>query len=660
MTPKPLSIALAAALLSLSMQAHAFDDRWYLAPTLGYLNLDNALHADDGLGLGLALGKALNERWNMEFAVRGNTLDHASGSDLKQRGMGVDGLYFFDRDPSFAPYAVLGLGYLRSSLPGEADNGFSANLGVGFLKQLTDSLALRADARYRWAENSLAGAGSQMDDWLINLGLHIPLGAKSASPAAAPMSMAATPAAVSPEPVVKADPIPAPMLAPVPAAVSTPATPAPEPATPMAAPTSVVTAPIAVPPEPVVKADPIPAPVLAPEPATVSAPAMPAPETVSPMAVATVTTTPIALAPVVATPIVPVDSDHDEVADSADKCPNTPAGRMVNADGCELDGDADGVVDGLDTCPATPSGRSVNALGCELDGDGDGVVDALDKCPATPTGRMVNADGCELDGDADGVVDGLDTCPATPPGRSVNALGCELDGDTDGTVDALDKCPATPTGRKVGADGCELDGDVDGIVDALDSCPATPPGRSVNALGCELDGDGDGVVDALDMCSATPAGRKVSAKGCELDGDGDGIVDALDQCPFTPAGDKVDDKGCTLASTIILKGVNFDSNTAKLRPESKPVLDQAAEVLKRYPHVAVEVAGHTDKMGDTDYNKALSEKRAGAVCDYFILKGIEAQRLRAKGYGESLPIADNKSKYGREENRRVELRLEAK
>ena len=107
----------------------------------------------------------------------------------------------------------------------------------------------------------------------------------------------------------------------------------------------------------------------------------------------------------------PVDSDGDGVVDGKDKCPNTPAGRKVNVDGCELDSDGDGIVDGADKCPNTPAGRKVNADGCELDSDGDGIVDGADKCPNTPTGRKVNADGCELDSDGDGIVDGADACP---------------------------------------------------------------------------------------------------------------------------------------------------------------------------------------------------------------------------------------------------------
>ncbi len=290
------------------------------------------------------------------------------------------------------------------------------------------------------------------------------------------------------------------------------------------------------------------------------------------------------------------------------------------------------------------------------DSDGDGVVDAKDRCPGTTKGAKVDAKGCELDGDGDGVVDRLDRCPTTPAGRTVNAQGCELDGDGDGVVDALDRCPTTPAGRKVNAEGCELDGDGDGVVDALDRCPTTPTGRKVNAEGCELDGDGDGVVDALDRCPTTPTGRKVNAEGCELDSDGDGIVDAADECPGTPAGTPVDDKGCTLPKTLVLEGVNFDNDEDVLRPDCLAILDKATATLKRYPKFKVEVAGHTDSRGSSAHNLDLSSRRAKAVMDYFIAHGIAADRLSAKGYGETRPIGNNYVEDGRVKNRRVELR----
>jgi OOP family OmpA-OmpF porin len=102
-----------------------------------------------------------------------------------------------------------------------------------------------------------------------------------------------------------------------------------------------------------------------------------------------------------------------------------------------------GLLDKQCTAPAEPK--------AEGDADGDGVVDSKDKCPGTPAGRKVNADGCELDSDGDGVVDGADKCPGTPAGRKVNADGCEIDSDGDGLVDGADKCPTVYAKT---ADGC--------------------------------------------------------------------------------------------------------------------------------------------------------------------------------------------------------------
>ncbi|MEZ5458155.1 MAG: OmpA family protein [Steroidobacteraceae bacterium] len=123
-------------------------------------------------------------------------------------------------------------------------------------------------------------------------------------------------------------------------------------------------------------------------------------------------------------PPPPADSDGDGVTDDMDKCPGTPAGTPVNADGCPLDSDGDGVIDPNDKCPNTPAGTRVDANGCELDSDGDGVVDSKDQCPNTPAGIKVDEKGCELDSDGDGVVDSKDECPNTPAGERVDFRGC--------------------------------------------------------------------------------------------------------------------------------------------------------------------------------------------------------------------------------------------
>jgi len=155
----------------------------------------------------------------------------------------------------------------------------------------------------------------------------------------------------------------------------------------------------------------------------------------------------------------PRDSDNDGVPDHKDKCPDTPAGAKVDAEGCPHDADGDGVLDGLDSCPGTPKGATVNQFGCPSDSDKDGVFDGIDQCPGTPEGAKVDNKGCPMDSDGDGVFDGIDQCPDTPPHTKVDERGCPVvvDSDNDGVNDDRDKCPDTPAGLKVDQDGCPLE-----------------------------------------------------------------------------------------------------------------------------------------------------------------------------------------------------------
>lgn len=112
-----------------------------------------------------------------------------------------------------------------------------------------------------------------------------------------------------------------------------------------------------------------------------------------------------------------------------------------------------------------------------------------------------------------------------------------------------------------------------------------------------------------------------------------------------------------LPISLVLEGVNFGTNHhAVLQPDSFAKLDHAAATLKnKWGVVKVEIAGHTDSRGRDSVNLKLSQSRAEAVRNYLIAKGISAERLTAKGYGEARPVADNKTEAGRYKNRRVEL-----
>jgi OOP family OmpA-OmpF porin len=107
---------------------------------------------------------------------------------------------------------------------------------------------------------------------------------------------------------------------------------------------------------------------------------------------------------------------------------------------------------------------------------------------------------------------------------------------------------------------------------------------------------------------------------------------------------------------VRLEGVNFELESDRLTSESHHILDRVANALHDRPDLKVEVAGHTDNTGTPDYNKDLSQRRAEAVRNYLISKGIDGSRLTARGYGETEPEVSNDTEAGRAQNRRVELK----
>lgn len=176
------------------------------------------------------------------------------------------------------------------------------------------------------------------------------------------------------------------------------------------------------------------------------------------------------------------------------------------------------------------------------------------------------------------------------------------------------------------------------------------------------DSDGDGVNDDRDQCPGSPRGVRVDAKGCPIDSDGDGVADYLDKCPATPAGTPVDSSGCPLATKVDRKfeDVNFGFDRYDLTEYARVTLDKtAAEISKMVaenPDVRIEVDGHTDSIGTNEYNQALGERRASAVKEYLIRKGISGDVITTRSFGETQPIATNDTAKGRLLNRRTEIR----
>ena len=110
-------------------------------------------------------------------------------------------------------------------------------------------------------------------------------------------------------------------------------------------------------------------------------------------------------------------------------------------------------------------------------------------------------------------------------------------------------------------------------------------------------------------------------------------------------------------ASIVLKNIFFDLNKFDLKPESQAELDKLVQLLADNPNLRIEISGHTDNVGKPADNLTLSNNRAKSVINYLIGKNIAAQRLTSKGYGETKPVADNKTEEGRALNRRTEMKV---
>ena len=179
-----------------------------------------------------------------------------------------------------------------------------------------------------------------------------------------------------------------------------------------------------------------------------------------------------------------------------------------------------------------------------------------------------------------------------------------------------------------------------------------------------LDTDGDGILDPDDKCVDVPG---IAPDGCPDDDiDKDGILNNADSCPEVPETKNgfEDEDGCPdelpeeiKAFSGVIEGIYFDTNRDSIKKKSETKLQNAADILAKFPSIRIEISGHTDSQGNDDYNAELSQRRADAVKQWLIDHGIDGGRLETRGAGENEPIASNKSKSGRGQNRRIEFRL---
>jgi len=310
---------------------------------------------------------------------------------------------------------------------------------------------------------------------------------------------------------------------------------------------------------------------------------------------------------------------------------------------------------GLNVGVGTPDYRLILGAtyrSADDDPDGDGIKGDADRCPEDPEDRdsFEDEDGCpELDNDRDTIVDTSDRCPLVPEDRDgyEDADGCaDPDNDGDKILDGDDGCPLEPEDADGFEDenGCpDPDNDADKVLDADDGCPLEPE-------------DADGFEDQ---------------NGCpDPDNDRDGLLDSSDECADKPEDFDgfEDDNGCPEDGTGLVKltcdkihiadRVYFDTGSDRIQARSFGLLEQVASVLKTASYVKkIRVEGHTDDRGKDSANLELSARRAASVLRFLVEHGVAEERLASEGFGETVPIASNKTAKGRGENRRVEFMI---
>ena len=338
------------------------------------------------------------------------------------------------------------------------------------------------------------------------------------------------------------------------------------------------------------------------------------------------------------------DRDHDGVKDKDDLCPDDSG--LVALKGCP-DKDGDGITDKEDACPDVAG--LAQFKGCP-DKDGDGIIDKEDACP-DEKGLAINK-GCP-DRDGDGVIDKEDACP-DEKGLAINK-GCP-DRDGDGVIDKEDACPDKP-GPKSNK-GCPevklLSVDLQGntlksAVLAKDSSFTFDNLPADELVRLKLDGEGTTTISKVRIIAAG-----VSKDAIKDNTDGYFHIPAPKPVEVKEVAVKLDQKEAEVLKKAF-NNLEFAPSKDIIKEGSLASLDELAGLMIKKQNWKLKISGHTDNQGNLATNLTLSEKRAEAVKNYIVSKGIAPDRFKVEWFGSSKPIADNKTEAGRQKNRRVEM-----
>ncbi|HCY76083.1 MAG TPA: hypothetical protein DHV28_09200 [Ignavibacteriales bacterium] len=329
-----------------------------------------------------------------------------------------------------------------------------------------------------------------------------------------------------------------------------------------------------------------------------------------------------------------LDSYRSGSDDIWDSYLNASLGLTFTGENCKVDKD----MDGLGKCDEKLIGTDPN----NPDTDGDGLKDGEEYL-------TYRTDPLNADTDGDGLTDGDEVMK-----YKTDPLKVDTDGDGLSDGDEVMKYKTDPL---------VVDTDKDGLNDNDEVMK-----YKTNPL--KADTDGDGLTDGDEV-------MKYKTDPLKADSDGDGLTDSQEVLTYKTDplnkdtdGGTVDDGTEVKRGTdplnaeddvvkigvpIVLEGITFDVNKTTIKPESEATLMKALKTLNTYPEILVEIGGHTDSDGSEKSNMKLSLGRAESVKAWLVSKGIDPSRISTKGYGEDKPIADNKTKEGKQKNRRIEF-----
>jgi len=307
-----------------------------------------------------------------------------------------------------------------------------------------------------------------------------------------------------------------------------------------------------------------------------------------------------------------LDGYHGTTEDYWDSYLNASLGLTFTGENCKSDRDADG----LGKCDEEQIGTDPN----NPDTDGDGLNDGEEFLNYKTNPLVVDTDG-------DGLSDYTEVM-----NTKTNPLVADTDGDSLNDGDEVNNYKTDPL---------VVDTDKDGLGD----------GAEVNQYKTNplmADTDGDGLNDGEEV-------NKYKTNPLVKDTDKGSIDDGTEVRRGTNPLDPSDDVPKQVEIPLEFQGITFDFDKSDISPEADAILMQAVPVLLEHSVIYLEIAGHTDNIGTEAYNQKLSERRANAVKDYLVAKGVSADRISTIGYGEEKPKVDNSTPENRQINRRIEF-----